>query len=79
MLLMGHRGWSTKYPENTILAFRKSLELVSFYEDIGIIAGAWCVDDVPTLEKCLSIKGLSIVTSNAPDIVKAHVKERAAK
>ena len=54
-------------------------ELVSFYEDIGIVSGAWCVDDVPTLEKCLSVKGLSIVTSNAPDIVKSYLKEHGAK
>ncbi len=52
-----------------------SEQLVSFFTDIGIEAGAWCVDDVPTLEKCLACKGLSIITSNAPDIVLAHLKE----
>ncbi len=26
-MILGHRGWSKNYPENTILAFRKALEL----------------------------------------------------
>lgn len=28
MLLFGHRGYSDQYPENTMLAFEKAIEMV---------------------------------------------------
>ena len=51
-------------------------ELVQCYRDIGIICGVWCVDDEKTMEKVLSVEGISIVTSNAPDRIIKYLEGR---
>lgn len=53
--------------------------LVTFFKDIGVTPGAWCADDEAAVDKCASLEGLEILTSNAPGLAIARLKELGAR